>query len=393
MQAELAHILHFWQTQTIDNYNGGFYGQITGDNKIVPHAPKGAVLNARILWTFSAAYRITKNDSYRQTAQRAKDYILQYFIDNQYGGVYWLIDSVGKPLDTKKQIYALAFTIYALVEYYKITHDETTKGEALKLYQLIEEHSFDPIQNGYFEAFNREWGQADDLRLSAKDQNDAKTMNTHLHILEAYTNLYRIHKDETLRQKLQNLIHIFTDKIIHAEDFHFRLFFDEKWTVTSQLVSFGHDIEGSWLLLEAAEVLCDTDLLKKVKQVSLKMADVVLQTGFNADNSLMYEHDLNTNHLDNERHWWVQAEAVVGMLYAFKISKNTKYAQKAIEVWQYIKDKLIDYQNSEWFWSAYAVGSINLKDDKAGFWKCPYHNSRACMEVIEIIPIENHLSF
>ncbi len=372
-------ILPFWSEKITDNGNGGFYGQIKGDGQLVPEADKGGILNARILWSFSSAYLQEKNPLYLEMANRAKDFILKHFFDPEFGGTYWTISFDGKPVDTKKQIYSQAFFIYAFTEHYRASGDESSLRTAVGLFRLIENHSFDCEMNGYFEAYSRDWKLLEDLRLSEKDENEKKTMNTHLHILEAYTNLYRVWKDATLGQQLGNLILIFTEKIVNQKTFHLDLFFDENWNTKSTIVSYGHDIEASWLIDEAARVLGDQELLADVQKACIKIAEAACE-GLQPDGSLVYE--LDRGHLDTDRHWWVNAEGVVGFLNAFELTGNQEWLEKSLNCWKYIQENLIDTENGEWFWSISEDGTINRDGDKAGFWKCPYHNSRMCLEIM-----------
>lgn len=375
-------ILSFWQNSMTDTVNGGFLGCINGMNKTIPESDKGAVLNTRILWTFSAAYRLFQKKEYLDIATRAKEYILQYFDDKEYGGIYWSVDYKGNPKDTKKQIYALGFAIYGFSEYYRATQDQESLDYAIGLFKKIEEYSFDKNKNGYCEALTREWGEIADMRLSEKDANEKKTMNTHLHILEPYTNLYRVWKDDYLRKQLKNLISIFTDKILDKETNHLGLFFDEDWNPKSDVISYGHDIEASWLLHEAALVLGDQSVLKEVEKIVPEIAHAASK-GLCEDGSMIYEKSEINKHTDNERHWWVQAEAVVGYINLYQHFGDKDALQKALKTWEFIKDHLIDHTNGEWFWSILPDGNKNTHEDKAGFWKCPYHNGRMCMEIIE----------
>ncbi|VBB44732.1 Cellobiose 2-epimerase [uncultured Paludibacter sp.] len=375
-------ILPYWINKVIDNKNGEFIGRITGNEEIITDAPKGAVLNARILWTYSAAYRLLKKEEYLHAATRAKKYLLNYFYDNENGGIYWLIDYKGNPIETKKQIYAQGFAIYGLSEYYRATGDEEALEYAKKLFYDIEKYSFDKEKNGYLEALTKDWKPISDMRLSDKDENVEKTMNTHLHILEPYTNLYRVWKDKMLKNQLKNLIEIFLDKIVNSQSYHLNLFFDANWKNTTKIISFGHDIEGTWLLYEAALVLEDKEILNKVRKVIPNILTASLE-GFQPDGSMIYEKEIVSGHEDRERHWWVQAETVVGLINHYKYYFDEKSLEKAIECWNFIKNNIIDYKNGEWFWSVYDDGKVNRKDDKAGVWKCPYHNGRMCMELME----------
>ncbi len=376
-----TNILPYWMNRMVDEENGGFYGRITGMEQRVPEAEKGAILNARILWTYSAAYRLLKKEEYLAMATRAKEYIIHHFYDKEFGGIYWSLDCKGAPLDTKKQIYALGFAIYGLSEYNRATGDKESLDYAVRLFESIEAHSFDAVKNGYCEALTREWDEIEDMRLSEKDANERKTMNTHLHILEPYTNLYRVWKDERLKKQLYNLILIFTDKILNRETGHLQLFFDDDWNSKYRIVSYGHDIEASWLIHEAALELGDKDLLAKVEPI-VKQIAIAASEGFTSEGGMIYEKNPDTYRVDADRHWWVQAETVVGYMNLFQYFNDKEALQKAIACWDFIRKYLIDRENGEWYWSIRADGTVNREDDKAGFWKCPYHNGRMCMEVL-----------
>ena len=377
----MRHILDYWQQFTIDKVHGGFYGRLTNDNQVVESAVKGAVLNARILWSFSTAYLLEEDPGYLRMAERSLAYIRQHFIDHELGGVYWSVTAGGAPADTKKQMYAIAFTIYGLAEYYQAKADEEVLELAKKLYRDLEDHSYDRIRGGYMEALTRDWQPIADLRLSDKDANEKKTMNTHLHILEAYTNLYRVWPDEALAGKIRDLVDNFTGHIIDLRTHHLNLFFDEDWTLRSDIISYGHDIEASWLLLEAAEVLGDQALIREMKDLAVKIA-IASTGGLNPDGSLSYEFSREDNHMIAERHWWVQAEAIVGFLNAWQLTGEMHFYWKFQAAWAYTKKYIIDDRKGEWFWGRTADGAIMEGEDKVGFWKCPYHNSRACIEVI-----------
>lgn len=412
-------ILPFWMEKMTDNGRGGFYGRIDGGDTLHADAPKGAILNARILWTFSAAYRILRRPEYLDTATRAKRYLIDRFYDNDFGGVYWSLDADGNPLDTKKQIYAQGFAIYGLGEYARATGDDEALDYAVRLFNLIEEHSFDRGRNGYVEAFMRDWSVIGDMRLSDKDENASKTMNTHLHILEPYANLYRVWKDARLERQLRNMIGLFTGKIMNRETSHLDLFFDDDWHTRGDIVSYGHDIEASWLIHEAALVLGDKALLKEIEPVIVNIARAA-DEGLNPDGSLIYEQTSGrvdeqtsgqadgqtsrqgtdgvqagkqgeapcqlvtcTSSTDKELHWWVQAENVVGHVNLYQHFGDEAALDTAVKCWQFIKNSLIDREHGEWHWSLMPDGTVNRRDDKAGFWKCPYHNGRMCMEIIE----------
>lgn len=373
-----SNILPYWLDKMC-NPSGGLYGQITGYEELVSDAPIGNIMTARVLWTFSSAYRIFGNQEYLDMALRAKQMLLEKFVDAEYGGTYWSIDAEGKPLDPKKQIYAIAFSIYGLAELNRASGDKEALEYAIKLFRSIEEHSFDTEKDGYFEAFTRTWEKIEDMRLSEKDANESKTMNTHLHVLEAYTCLYRVWKDELLEKRLRGLIEIFETKIT-GEDGHLKLFFNDDWHCGYDIFSYGHDIEASWLIHEAALVLGDAEVLSRMDAVVPKIYKASME-GFKKDGSMIYEK--NGDHVDGDLHWWVQAECIVGCFNMWEHFGSSQALEEALMCWDYVKESMIDKENGEWYWSVRADGTTNRDDDKAGFWKCPYHNGRMCMEIIE----------
>ena len=371
-------ILPYW-IKRMNNPEGGFYGRISGEEQLDTDAPVGNILVARILWTFAAAYRIFGNKEYLEVAEKAKKEIINRFFDKEYGGTYWSLNPDGTPLDTKKQIYSISFTIYGLAELNRATGDGKALEYAIKLFNSIEEHSFDKEQGGYFEAFTREWDSIEDMRLSDKDANESKTMNTHLHILEAYTCLLRVWRNPLLEERLRNLIEVFENHIL-ASNRHLKLFFNDSWECNYETVSYGHDIEASWLLHEAALVLGDQTVLERIEKLVPEIAKAA-EEGFSAMEGMAYE--CKDGHMDKERHWWVQAETVVGYFNLWDNFGSQEGLENALMCWEFIKGNLIDRENGEWFWSLFPDGTVNRKEDKAGFWKAPYHNGRMCLEIIE----------
>ena len=381
-------ILRFWIDRMTDRSGGGFYGRIDGDGVLHAQAGRGVVLNARILWTFSAAFRVLRRPEYLDTARRAYDYLRERFIDETYGGVYWEADYRGEPVNTKKQTYAQGFALYGFSEYYRATGDPAALQLAVDMYRTIETRCRDQKSGGYFEAFDRCWNTLDDMRLSAKDANECKSMNTHLHILEPYTNLYRIWPSEELRRSQSELLAIFTDHIIR-HDGHLALFFDSAWGIRSEAVSFGHDIEAAWLLMEAAGVLADPAWVSRIDAIAPTIATAASE-GLGADGGMGYERDLHG--FDSERHWWVQAEAVVGYAFIYSITGDRSHAAASAGALRYIRQNLVDRDGGEWFWSRSVEGVVNRRDDKAGAWKCPYHNGRMCLVALEEAEIFRHLT-
>lgn len=380
VEKEKDNLLNFWIENAVDEENDGFYGEIVNEGKVNFTADKSLILNTRILWSFSNAYREDKKEEYLAMAKRAASYLLNNFWDQEYGGFYWLLDYQGKVATNKKQIYGQAFAIYAFSEYYRVTGADDILTLLLDLFSLIEKYSNDKKYKGYFEACSRDWlSMPEDMSLSEKDMNVSKSMNTHLHILEAYTNFYRVCSKEELKDKLIGLIRIFLKYIIDNEKNCFRLFFDRDWNICSNIVSYGHDIEGSWLLCEAAGVLGSKDLRGEVEKTALKMAERVLKSGLMADGSIYYE--FNKDNLNKDRHWWVQAEAVVGFINAYQLSGEEIYLNTALNTWQYIINNLVDREYGEWYWLINEQGSPS-DEAKVNPWKSPYHNSRACYEII-----------
>lgn len=378
---ELSSILDYWMKYTIDKEDGGFYGSVNNDNVPDRHAPKGIVLNSRILWAFSAAGCRQHNKSWIETATIAYDYIVKHFLDRKYGGVYWSVDKKGQVLDPRKQIYGLAFCIYGLSEYYRATGENMPLHIARALHEMIETYSLDKQYGGYLEAFTQGWKLKDDLRLSDKDDNEKKTMNTHLHVIEAYTNLYRVWPDQKLRSAIRNLLEVFENYFMRPDSPHLALFLDEKWTVKSTLVSYGHDIEASWLLLDCAKTIEDAPYIQSFGGHALQLAEATL-SGLDSDGGLWYEYDPAAGRLIREKHSWPQAEAMIGFFNAYELTGDEKWLTHSVNSWEFIKEHICDKNNGEWFW-----GITNdyrpMEKEKAGFWKCPYHSSRACIELVK----------
>ncbi len=377
-----TNILPFWAYKALDEENGGYYGLILNDLVVDSRALKGSVLCSRILWSFARAYAVFGDKLYLDRANRAYKYLINNFVDNNFGGVYWSVDYKGKPVETKKQIYAQAFAVYALSEFYNAADSNEALSLAKDIFNLIEKSGFEKQHGGYYDACDRDWSLASDMKLGEEDMNAPKTMNTNLHILEAYTNLMRYWDSQYLRGQLKILLNIINKHILNPSTYHFKLFFDRDWKSFSDTISYGHDIEGSWLLLEAAEVLGDKYLIEDIKKIAIKMAEAVLKDGTAPDGGLWYEGNpggvikFNTD-------WWPQAEAMVGFLNAYQISREKRFLDASLDSWVFIKKYLIDKKYGEWFWSVDKNRNVNPKLEKVGLWKCPYHNARACIEVRE----------
>ncbi len=374
-------LLPYWSDHMVDHRNQGFYGRINKDNKVFAYEDKGGILNARILWTYSSAYRIFKDTAYLRLAARAKDYIMAHFIDKEYGGAFMSVKWDGKPSDTRKQTYTQSFFIYGLTEYYRATGDKAALKAAQDIFELVEKYALDRKDDGYFEVFTRDWHRTHDLLIGEKTAKDEKTMNTHLHLMEAYANLYRVWPDKKVADRLKNLVEIFLDKITDPGSSHLICFMDRSWNRTSSVDSYGHDIEASWLLAEAAGLLGDPDLLRRVKETGMKIA-AAAEEGLQPDGSMIYEKDASNGSRNTERSWWVQSETIVGYLNAYETTGNEKYLDHSVNCWNYTRNHLVDNKAGGWF-SSVSESGIAGKGDKGGFWVCPYHNGRMCMEIIE----------
>ena len=372
-------ILPYWLK--LKDPRGGFYGEVTSDGTILYDAPRGVILNARIIWSFAAAYQFLPQTEYLVAAVHARDYFLDHFCDHKYGGVYWSVSAEGERLDTKKQLYAQGFAIYGLSELYKVTKDDEVLKNAINLYKVVEANFADRANGGYIEALARDFSPLEDMSLSAHDINADKTMNSHLHILEAYANLYKVWPDEGLKEAVEKLLMLVGTRIMAASG-HLQLYFKRDWTVLPGAISYGHDIETSWLALECAFALKDMDIVNRVRPWAVAMG-MAGNEGLLPDGSLRYEK-LTDGNYDDSRQWWVQAETVVGNLWLWKYHGETLSADKALKCWDYIREHLIDEKDGEWWWAVLPDGSLDKAQPKAGFWKCPYHNTRMCLQVLQI---------
>ena len=377
-----GNILPFWMTHTVDKVNGGFYGALTNNLEIHNEVPRSAILCARILWTYAAAYRRMRAEEYLSMANWAYDYLRNVFLDPEYGGLYWTVDYTGNPVFDRKHHYAQAFGIYGLSEYYRATQEPQSLALAQELFRLLEKHAYEPIYGGYIEGSSRKWEKLEDMRLSDRDLNCRKSMNTLLHILEAYTNLLRVWDDVHLKAQHKTLIETFLQHVIDPSTGHFKLFFDDAWHSLLDNMSFGHDIEGSWLLVEAAEMQNDLKLLERVKEAAVQIATAVYKDGIEADGSIPYEAN-SEGLVDSQKSWWVQAEAMVGFYNAFQLSGQERFAQAAYRSWEYIQSKMIDRTYGDWIKILHRDGTPDPASFKTGPWECPYHHSRACFEMLD----------
>ena len=337
-----GNILPFWCGPALDHEQGGWMAWLSNDLKPDRARPKGLILNTRILWTFSAVHRAGPQPLFRQMADRALDVVLHQFWDQEHGGAFWRLDGNGRVLDDSKKTYGQAFCIYALAEYVRAFGGAEALARARELFELLERHAHDPVGGGYWEVRRRDWSEAGpEARLSDRDMNEKKSMNNHLHVLEAFAVLSQVWDDPRVKLRLRELISLFEERILDARTGHFQHFFDEQWKVRSDTCTYGHDIEGSWLLCEAAEALADAPLLRRIEAVALRLAETALREGVGADGGLCYE-GRSGKVIDSGREWWPLAEAAVGFLNAWQLSGDVKYYTAARRAWDYIEGHLVD---------------------------------------------------
>jgi mannobiose 2-epimerase len=383
LEKELTgNILPFWMKIVVDKENGGFYGAVTNDLQIHNEEPRSAILCARILWTYAMAYRKLGREEYLSMARLAYEYLLTVFWDQEYNGVYWQVDYRGKPIFNRKHHYAQAFAIYGLSEYYQATQEAQSLEVAKKMFHLLEKYAYEPVYKGYIEGSSRGWKRLEDMRLSEKEINCRKSMNTMLHILEAYSNLLRVWNDKNLKNQHRSLLEVFQNHIINHRSGHFNLFFDDPWNSLSDHTSFGHDIEGSWLLWEAAELQGDPALTEQIRESVIHMANAVYHDGLDNDGSMFYESSPQ-GLINSNKDWWVQAEAVVGFYNAFQLTGEYYFARAAYQCWEYIQNKMVDRKDGDWFKSLNRDGIPDTSRYKTGPWECPYHHSRVCFEMMQ----------
>jgi len=382
--AELeTNLLPFWRVRSLDRRRGGFIAEMASDGTVREDAPRGLILNARLLWTFSALSCELGDPRDLALARRAFDVLEGRFRDREHGGYFWRVDADGRPLDRSKKTYGQAFAIYALAEHFRATGNAVALDAADELVELIDRHAHDDRFGGWIEARAADWSEAEDLRLSDKDMDVAKSMNTHLHLLEAFTNLHRARPSAVTAERLAELLSLFDRHIIGPDPRHrhLRPFFDERWKVCSDSYTFGHDIEAAWLLCEAAEALADNELQATAQAWAADLARTVLAQGLDADGGLAYEGrgGAVTNH---DHDWWCQAEAVIGFWHAFQLTGERTFADASAASWRFIDRYLVDRVHGEWFWRVRDDGTVDPAEPKVSEWKCPYHSIRMCLEMM-----------
>ena len=369
-------LIPFWQGLK-DEENGGFYGYLSYDLKLDKKAVKGCILNSRILWFFSNAYMVLGDPSLLESAAHAYQFLKEHCVDDEIGGVFWSLTYDGKPEDTTKHTYNQAFSIYALASYYDASKNPEALEIAWKLYDLVESKCKD--EYGYLEAFTRSFEPEENDKLSENGVIAEKTMNTLLHVFEAYTELYRVTKEEKVAKQIRFMMDIIKDKVFNKEIGRQEVFFDRTWNTLIDLYSYGHDIETAWLVDRGLEVLDDEAYTNMLSPITKIITENIYNRAY-IDHSLVNESENGV--VDTTRVWWVQAEAVVGFLNGYQKQGDKKFLDASVDIWNYIKKYFIDKRNgSEWFWS---VKEDHTPDEKPIVepWKCPYHNGRMCFEVL-----------
>lgn len=376
-------IIPFWRALRDDVY-GGYYGYMNHHLEVEQEANKGCILNSRILWFFSSAYMTLKDQKLLDEATHAFEFMKKHCMDSKYGGVYWMVDYKGDLVEDMKHTYNQAFAIYALSSYYEASDKKEAFSLAMELFDKIENTCKD--EYGYLEAFDREWKLINNDKLSdnkhmiADGKIAQKTMNTTLHVLEAYTELYRVGKNPRVGQCLKALLEIILSKVYNQSKKRLEVFFDTSFHTIADMHSYGHDIEAAWLLDRAACILDDSEMIKQVKECTVSIAYKIEEVAFEkgALNNEQFNDDI-----DKTRIWWVQAEGVVGFINAYEQTQDDRFLEVAKTIWQYIKTYIVDHRrNSEWYWQVDENGKPHTDYPIVEPWKCPYHNGRMCLEVI-----------
>lgn len=372
-------LIPFW-SKLVDKENSGFYGYVDENLTVDKNADKGVILNSRILWFYSAAYSLLKDEELLSKARHAFEFLKEYCYDKRRGGVYWSLTYDGKPVDTTKHTYNQAFAIYALSEFYMASGDGDALLLAYDLFRIIEEKCRD--KDGYLEAFSIDFTPDDNNdKLSENGVIAGRTMNTLLHVLEAYSNLYKADRYEPVADRLKEIVDLFETKVFDKELGRMLVFFDLDYNSLIDLYSYGHDIETSWLLDRAAEVLDDPIYTDKIHAMSNVLADEVRKHAYSESEHALY-NECENGVDDKKKVWWVQAESVVGFYNAYqKLPDRKDYEKTAEDIFSFIMDKLVDSRCGEWFENILEDGSADLSRGMVHQWKCPYHNGRMCIEM------------
>lgn len=370
-------LIPFWKSLRDEQY-GGYYGYMGMDGQIDKKAVKGCILNSRITWFFSQAYLLLKDETILEEARHGFEFLKKYCYDEKFEGVYWSLTYDGEPEDDTKHTYNQAFAIYALSSYYEATKDEESIQIAEKLYEVIEQKCKD--EAGYLEAFTRDFKPESNEKLSENGVMASRTMNTLLHIFEAYTEFYKVTKREDVANKLKWILDIMADKIYNPDLQRQEVFFDLNYHSLIDLHSYGHDIETAWLIDRGLEVLEDEEYEEKIRPIIKNLTKKIYDIAFDG---YSVSNECEKGVVDTDRVWWVQAESIVGFLNGWQKEGKKDYYEAAEQIWEYIKTNIIQENlGGEWCWLINKDGRVYEEKPLVDPWKCPYHNGRMCIEVI-----------
>ena len=389
-------ILPFWCNNMVDEKNGGFFGKVDGNLKPVEGYPKAVVLNTRMLWAFTSAFDIFGDEHYEKLAKRAFEYLRDYFWDNTYDGVYWMVNEKGIPLEIEKRTYGQAFIVYSMAEYYRVFKDENALDMAMRTFKLV--NSCAKYENGgYADSVSREWKKDFWLWRWVMNADGApKLLNSHLHMFEATITLYQATGNQYVGVVLKEFLEFLLDVAVDRDNHHLKAGMDEDGNRTDDEINYGHDAECCYLLTWAADLLGDGSLIKKARNTALDIMDHVYLEGLDPINGGMYsDMDLKTGHINKSKVWWTQAGGITSFFNCYELTKDQKYLKATLDIWDYVEAYVADHEKGEWF----ALGSNKVfdsemvkdmeamknmvGDEKASKAKCPYHNTRTCLEIMK----------
>lgn len=380
-------LIPFW-SQLKDEEFGGFYGYVKGDGTVLKEEVKGVILNSRILWFFSQAYIQLKDEKLLEMAKHAYKFLVEKCIDTSYGGVFWSLNYKGEVEDDIKHCYNQAFAIYALSTYYEASGDKNALDYAYDIYRIIEEKCHD--DGGYLEAFYRDFTKADNDKLSENGIMADRTMNTLLHVFEAYTQLYKVDHNDSVGNCLKAILDSFKDKIYNAEKEMCEVFFDNDYNSLIDLDSYGHDIEASWLINRACDVLDDAEYSEKMLPIIVGLADGCYKNSMDesvskiSDMLAAMNMEIENGVINKTKVWWIQAEAVTGYYNAYEQNpEKVEYKDISEKVWNFINKYFVDEKHGEWVENIEDLNNIDYTQALVQPWKCPYHNGRMCLEMMK----------
>ncbi len=376
-------LLPWWMEKTVDHECGGFYGQVDDHDRPIADGTKFITLNARLVWTFASAYRVLGDARALEMAQRAYAYFVEHFYDKEYGGYFTRLDRQGRVIDDHKYVYGNAFALYGLSEYARATGSQEALAYAKEQMENLEKHVWDPQYKGYYEATTRDWTYSPWIRGVNRQPTDVKTMNNHLHLIEAYTCHLRVNHCNFMQNKVREHLYVMLNRIVNHDIHHYHYFQDRAWNPTSTDISYGHDIEGSWLMMETAEVLGEPEALRKTRDVCVNMARAALEEGFTDEGAMLTDYDPVSGHRSQRLSWWEQNEAVVGFLNAWEMTGEEKFLDASLKCFDYIEDHFVDKELGGWHPILTLDGKPVPNVNKVDGPTCPYHNARMSLEIIE----------